>query len=133
VEFRPEYVKVLDIRGIFTNAPILGLSATVTARVLMDLMSKFNAEEGEVVVKSLPPDRPNIFLEIRHQASYDLKKDLAFVIDSLRREQRNQPKTIIFASTHHDVNDIFELVMWELRSSAYEGGKRDPECRYIAV
>jgi superfamily II DNA helicase RecQ len=57
VEFRPEYVKVLDIRGIFTNAPILGLSATVTARVLMDLMSKFSAEEGEVVVKSLPPDR----------------------------------------------------------------------------
>jgi len=124
---------VLDIRSIFSEIPVLGLSATITEKVLRDLKLKMNFEDADVVVKSLPPDRPNIFLDISHQQSYKLKRDLQWLIDSLREKQLSQPKTIIFAEGLAEVSEIFETFMWELGDQGYVNGERNAKMKLVSM
>lgn len=132
-DFRPEYVNVLSIRSILDNVPVLGLSATVTAKVLKDVMQKMSLSNGDVIITSLPPDRPNVFLEMKIQSSYDVYKDLRWLVQSLATNQRQQPKTIVFVQSLREASDIFEMFTSELGDRAYERGERDPRRRLVSV
>jgi len=63
-DFRPDYLKVVQLRGIFPGVPCLGLSATINQKVLDDTFTQLSLEEEDVSIVAIPPDRPNIFLEV---------------------------------------------------------------------
>lgn len=95
-DFRPEYVNVLDIHSTFSGTPQLYLSATLTEKVLADLKRLLNIYNDDIVVKSLPPDCSNIYLEVQHQTSCDVTKELGWMVDKLRLEKCAYRKSIIF-------------------------------------
>jgi len=64
VDFRPDYRSVARLRSIFSAASCLGLSATVTAKVLDDVLAVLQLRRVDVHLDSVLPDRPNIFLEV---------------------------------------------------------------------
>ena len=123
-DFRPDYIKSVELRSIFSNAPCLGLSATVNEKVLPDIMGHLHLYEHQVKVISAPPDRPNIFLEVVHKKSYDFEEDLMWVVEGVKNEKEKYPKTLIFAQSVSQVSDIYEFMRATLGKNAYsaEGG-----------
>jgi len=63
-DFRPEYRSVAHLRSICSSAACLGLSATVTPKVLEDVLRVLQLRLADLCVDCILPDRPNIFLEV---------------------------------------------------------------------
>ena len=66
-DFRPDYKILGIIKRQFPAAPILGLTATATAKVLDDCKSLLNLQTCLVFKASY--NRPNLFYEVRHKPS----------------------------------------------------------------
>jgi len=67
----------------------------------------------DVTVRALLPDRPNIFLNVVRQRSYNEEEDLAWVVDGLRAQGSDFPKTVIFAQSIRQVcefRSVFVIV-----------------------
>ena len=77
-------------------------------------MDKLQFYEDQVSVICKLPDRPNIFLQIVHQKSYDIEEDLKWVVRELHDKQGSFEKTIIFAQTIMQAADIFEFIKYAL-------------------
>lgn len=118
---------------MFTRAPCLGLSATVTTKVLKDVKHALKLQDDDVTIVSVLPNRHNIFLDVRHQASYDHEDDLQWVAEELGEKQEQFPKTIIFAQTIRQVVDIYEELKTTLDSKAYLEGDSDVSKRLISM
>lgn len=123
----------MELRSIFSSAPLLGLSGTVHSKVLADIKDVLQLDDSQVEVISLPPDRPNIYLEIKHQKSYDMEEDLLWVAEELSHLQDDCPKTIIFAQTIGQVCDIYEFLMVTLGRKAYQQGICDVTKRFVSM
>jgi ATP-dependent DNA helicase RecQ len=65
-DFRPEYRRLSEIRGIFPSAGFLALTATATERVRADIERNLALRDPERVVAGF--DRPNIRLEVAPKA-----------------------------------------------------------------
>ena len=72
-------------------------------------MGHLHLYEHQVKVISMPPDRPNIFLEVVHKKSYDFEEDLMWVVEGVKNQKEKYPKTLIFAQTVSQVSDIYEF------------------------
>ena len=131
-DFRPDYLKMSILRSKFTNAPILGLSATVTTEELEKIKSALHLEDHQVEIVSMLPDRPNVYLQVEHQKSYNYEEDLTWIVDGLKEQQENYPKTIIFASSPIKVADIYVHLMCALDSAGYVG-EETPETRLVSM
>ena len=69
-DFRPEYDRCIKIRSFFCNVPLVCLSAAVTTKIFIDVRKKMHLTSDKFVLKALPPDRPNIYLEVKHPNNY---------------------------------------------------------------
>ena len=63
-DFRPDYLKIADIRTIFPDAPVLALTATATLEVQQDIAAQLKMFEGVAFRQSFA--RNNIFYEVRY-------------------------------------------------------------------
>lgn len=75
-----------------------------------------------MVVVALPPDRPNIFLKVEHRLSYNIDRDLKWVVDGLREKKLNYPKTVIFCNSVMTVFDVYAFIKVSLGKDAFVGG-----------
>jgi ATP-dependent DNA helicase RecQ len=132
-DFRPAYKAVAYLRSIFTEVTLLGLSATVTPLVLEDILKTLQLDQSAVVVQSLPPDRPNIFLEIVTEVGMSVDNQLQWLIVDVGRQQRQCPKTLIFARTINAVSDIFMQLMYALGQRAFVDGVCDSDHRLVSM
>ncbi len=62
-DFRPEYRQLSILRKIFTDIPIIALTATATLRVRKDILSQLNLNSPSQYVASF--DRPNLQYQVR--------------------------------------------------------------------
>ncbi len=62
-DFRPSYLRIVDIRNILPNVPILALTATATYKVVDDIQEKLGFKEKNVFRKSF--ERKNIIYIVR--------------------------------------------------------------------
>jgi len=131
--FRPDYKDVVNLRSIFANTPLLGLSATVTKRVFDDVITMLQLQPTDVTVRALLPDRPNIFINVVRQRSYNEEEDLAWVVDGLRAQGSDFPKTVIFAQSIRQVGSIYMSVMSRLGPKAYVDGQKGPRTRLVSM
>lgn len=130
--FRPEFLEAVSLRSIFSPAPSICLSATVSLNIYSDICKDFHFGSSLKLI-SLPPDRPNIFLEIVHKPSYDLEIDLLWVVEGVQRDSHLYPKTIIFAETIAQTVDIFEFLKATLGLQSYVNGQPASTNRLVSM
>jgi len=49
----------------------------------------------KLVLKALPPDRPNIYLDVKHLNNYVIERDLRWLVNDVTKNQAIQPKTLV--------------------------------------
>lgn len=94
-EFRPDYLKLGQLRSIFPSIPIIALTATATAKVLKDILDSLKLREPMHIVAS--PFRKNLFYDViavdKDQEGRGVMKDLTeFIRDCLKLEDPNEKK-----------------------------------------
>lgn len=63
-DFRPSYLKIVDLRQVFPEVPVLALTATATPEVIEDIQEKLHFREKNVFRKSF--ERKNLVYVIRN-------------------------------------------------------------------
>ncbi|MGH7940749.1 MAG: DNA helicase RecQ [Limisphaerales bacterium] len=61
-DFRPEYRRLRALRGLFTNAPMMALTATATTRVREDIVAQLQLKDPARYVASF--NRPNLIYRV---------------------------------------------------------------------
>ncbi len=82
---------------------------------------------------ALPPDRPNIFIEICRKPRYNIADDLQSILDGLRSDGVNFPKTLIFAQSIGKVMDIVIYFKTELKGQFYADDTKSYKSRVFSV
>ncbi|MCR4790313.1 MAG: RecQ family ATP-dependent DNA helicase, partial [Treponemataceae bacterium] len=62
-DFRPDYLEIRSIRGLFPKAHMLALTATATQQVRKDIIKNLAMKKPDVFVSSF--NRENIYLEVQ--------------------------------------------------------------------
>ena len=69
-DFRPEYRKLAELRGLFPETPIMALTATATERVRADILQQLHLRDANCYVASF--NRPNLTYRVLPKAKpYD--------------------------------------------------------------
>ncbi|MBS1687386.1 MAG: ATP-dependent DNA helicase RecQ, partial [Bacteroidetes bacterium] len=63
-DFRPDYLKIAELRKVFPGVPVLALSASATKEVQEDIAIQLQLKQAAVYKASL--ERPNIFYDIKY-------------------------------------------------------------------
>lgn len=92
-DFRPAYLKIVEIRKYLPDVPVLALTATATKEVVADIQKRLDFKEENVFRKSF--ERENLVYFVRE--TEDKLKDLLKIITSIRGSGvvyvRNRKKT----------------------------------------
>ncbi len=63
-DFRPDYLKIADLRNVFSEVPVLALTASATPAVQKDIALQLQIKEARIFKHSF--QRSNIFYELRY-------------------------------------------------------------------
>ncbi len=96
-DFRPDYRKLSQLRHYFPKVPFLGLTATATDRVRLDIIKQLDLREPDIHIASF--NRPNLYYEVRRKNSGSYKELLAQV--------KEQPgSAIIYCLSRKKVDEL---------------------------
>lgn len=62
-DFRPDYKYLGTLKTIFPEVPILGVTATATNKVILDIQKMLNLRQA--IVLKAPFNRPNLYYHVR--------------------------------------------------------------------
>jgi ATP-dependent DNA helicase RecQ len=79
-DFRPDYRKLSQLRHYFPKVPWLGLTATATDRVRLDIIKQLDLRDPDIHIASF--NRPNLYYEVRRKTTTPYKELLAQVKQS---------------------------------------------------
>jgi ATP-dependent DNA helicase RecQ len=79
-DFRPDYRKLSQLRHYFPKVPWLGLTATATDRVRLDIIKQLDLRDPDIHVASF--NRPNLYYEVRRKSTTPYKELLAQIKQS---------------------------------------------------
>lgn len=81
-DFRPDYTYLGVLRDLFSDVPIIGLTATASNKVVTDVQKILNLQ-GCLVLKA-PFNRPNLYYEVRPKISVqsDWLDEVNLVLDN---------------------------------------------------
>jgi RecQ family ATP-dependent DNA helicase len=63
-DFRPEYLKLNELRNIFPNIPIMALTATATEKVVDEIIISLKLNNPKKIIANF--DRPNLYIECKY-------------------------------------------------------------------
>ncbi len=126
--FRSDYKATVFIRGIFTNATTMLLSATLTEKIVKEIDEIL---EWSPKLIAIPPDRPNIMIEVVRKSTgqYSISEDLQWVVDGLETMGKDFPKTIIFSQSIKSVMDLCSYIKRSLGDKFYVDEKHEHKNR----
>ncbi|XP_067138640.1 ATP-dependent DNA helicase Q1-like isoform X1 [Centruroides vittatus] len=101
-DFRPDYKFLGILKRQFPNVPILGLTATATSRVIVDVQKILNVEGCLVLKASF--NRPNLIYEIKYKSS--ASKDVVDDMEVLIKKQFFKSSGIIYCFSVKDCEEI---------------------------
>ncbi|XP_014224096.1 ATP-dependent DNA helicase Q1-like [Trichogramma pretiosum] len=64
-DFRPDYQKLISLKGMFPGVPIIGLTATAPAKIIVDVQKMLSIQGCLVLRASF--NRPNLYYEVRRK------------------------------------------------------------------
>ena len=70
-DFRPDYLGLSLLPGMFPDVPIAAFTATATRRVQEDIISKIGLRSPHIVRASF--DRPNLFYQVKRKSRVDMQ------------------------------------------------------------
>ncbi|CAH0579016.1 unnamed protein product [Chrysodeixis includens] len=101
-DFRPDYKFLGVLADMFKNVPILGLTATATTNVLIDVQKILNIL-GCLVIKSTF-NRPNLFYKIIEKPTS--QDECMLILEKLLKGRYKGQSGIIYAHSIKDAEDI---------------------------
>ncbi|KAJ8649290.1 hypothetical protein MRB53_002313 [Persea americana] len=117
-DFRKEYKQLDKLRGFLLNVPFIGLTATATQKVRMDIIRSLNMNDPYIAIGSF--DRENLFYGVK-----PLGRCLSFVdelIGEISKYVASAGSTIIYCSTVKDAEQIFQsLLDAGIKAGIYHG------------
>ena len=84
-------------------------------------------------VIALPPDRPNVYLDVINRSCTTVECDLEWVALAVENEQQNFRKTVVFCKSINAVADVYEWFMDRLGKKAFVQGAWNNESRLVSV
>lgn len=84
-------------------------------------------------VIALPPDRPNVYLDVINRSCTTVECDLEWVALAVENEQQNFRKTVVFCKSINAVADVYEWCMDRLGKKAFVQGAWNNESRLVSV
>jgi len=87
----------------------------VRTGIIDDILHNLQLSRGDVVIKSIPPDWPNIFIEVASSAA----SVETWLIKDIDANQTQCPKTLIFAKSINSVAEIFTSTVYSLCAIAH--------------
>ena len=61
-DFRPDYKFLGTLKTLFPEVPILGVTATATSKVVLDVQKMLNIQES--LILKAPFNRPNLYYQV---------------------------------------------------------------------
>ena len=103
--FRMSFSDLGQLRSTLPKIPVLAVTATAT-HCTYDVVTKQLAMENVVII-GMSPCQDNIFLSVK---SITLADFVEIVAESVRQNNLNHPKTLIFCQTYIDCNIVYDNV-----------------------
>jgi ATP-dependent DNA helicase RecQ len=118
-DFRPDYLRLADIREQFKPSVTLALTATATVQVQNDIVEKLGMRDAKRLVTGF--NRPNLSYEVFDTPGPSAK--LEFLRDFLRQAKTENRHGIIYTSTRKDAEQIsaFANEACKLSAQFYHG------------
>ncbi|PSS09571.1 Werner syndrome ATP-dependent helicase [Actinidia chinensis var. chinensis] len=117
-DFRVEYKQLNKLRNILPNIPFVGLTATATEKVRIDIMNSLKMRDPYVTIGSF--DRTNLFYGVK-----SFNRGVSFVeelVEEVSKCVANAGSTIIYCTTIKDVEQIFKsLLEAGIKTGIYHG------------
>ncbi|XP_018394045.1 PREDICTED: ATP-dependent DNA helicase Q1-like [Cyphomyrmex costatus] len=101
-DFRPDYKFLGVLKSMFPGIPILGLTATAPAKIIVDVQKMLDIS-GCLVLRA-PFNRPNLYYEVRRKPA-DKETCLA-MIENLLKNRFNGKSGIIYTTTIKDAEQL---------------------------
>lgn len=115
-DFRPDYKFLGTLKTLFPDIPILGVTATATAKVIQDVQKMLNIRHA--LVFNAPFNRPNLYYHVLEKPSEkDRVNDI--LAELLKNRYRGQ-SGIIYTFSIKDAEDITsELLQRDVKVRPY--------------
>ncbi|CAN7247869.1 RecQ family ATP-dependent DNA helicase [Arthrobacter sp. LjRoot14] len=120
-DFRPDYLRLGEVRAQLGNPPVVGLTATASPPVREEIQQRLHMVDPLVLVHGF--DRPNIRLEvIRHHTDKDKRRAVTQQVAELKGPG------LLYAATRNDTEAYADaLTALGLRAEAYHAGRKQRE------
>jgi ATP-dependent DNA helicase RecQ len=122
-DFRPDYVQIGRLRGLFPAVPIVAMTATADPETRKDIIRQLGIEQATVYVAGF--DRPNITYTV-------LPKQKPFAQLGVFLSNRRDEAGIVYALSRKRVEQVTErLCAAGFTAAAYHAGLPDAERRRV--
>jgi ATP-dependent DNA helicase RecQ len=120
-DFRPDYLRLGEVRGQLGNPPVAALTATASPPVRDEIQQRLRMKDPLVLVHGF--DRPNIRLDVvRHLEDRDKQRAVVEQVVKLKGPG------LLYAATRKDTETYAaELTEHGLRAAAYHAGRKQSE------
>lgn len=121
-DFRPDYLRIADIRRQFGAPQTVALTATATRAVQRDIVEQLDIPDADIRVSGF--ERPNLFFEVFHaRRDADKMARLGALIDYYDGES-----LVVYCATRKQVRQVHKKLLAEgVRAATYHGGMGDEE------
>lgn len=114
-DFRPEYRRLVELRGIFPGVPIQAYTATATPQVREDILNALQLDDPAVLVGTF--DRPNLTYRILPRVGNGDGQ----IVETLKRHAGNA--AIVYCISRKDTERVAEMLTGEgIAAQAYHAG-----------
>ncbi|PNF25033.1 ATP-dependent DNA helicase Q1 [Cryptotermes secundus] len=122
-DFRPDYKFLGILKGMFPDVPILGLTATSTSRITVDVQ-KMLCIQGCLVLRA-SFNRPNLYYEVRTKASS--QEECLQAVEDLLKTRYCSQSGIIYTTSIKDCEQLMHgLRNRKLRVGCYHANLEAP-------
>ncbi|PPG03200.1 recombinase RecQ [Pseudoclavibacter sp. RFBI5] len=124
-DFRPDYLRLGDVRSALGDPPVLAMTATASKPVRADIVERLRMRDPDVQVHGV--DRPEIRLAVQRHESEDDKR--AAIVDEAR--SWTAPGLVYVASRRETESYAAELAAEGREVAAYHAGLKVAERRAV--
>lgn len=106
-DFRPDYKFLGSLKHLFANISIIGVTATATTKVLIDIQKMLRIKN--CVILKAPFNRPNLYYHVMRKPT--AKIQAYNILENLIKERYFNKSGIIYTFSINDCVDIADMLM----------------------
>jgi ATP-dependent DNA helicase RecQ len=119
--FRSDYQKLSFLKRLVPDVPLLGLTASATEKVLLDIKKILEMDDPKIIKHSV--DRKNLYIEINQKDENTFDDKIVPLLKKFENE-----KVIVYCKTVNDTEKIAEKIKkLKYKCEAYHAKKSDSD------